>query len=214
MEKLGLQMLVLLICTGTSLFNYAMEGQTVASPSTEFVLVKEDQGIELYERWYKMKSGKLTREVKAVCTIKTSVGSATSLLQDESKASYWNKGTSRVKIIAQKENSWLSYIQYKLPWPMENQDCVLQNTRQLLSNDFAIVWFNTVEHDSFPEMDKTHRIPYIKGRWIFKQNDSQTRTEYFITTTPSTILPRQLTDPIIRQNLINTIASFRSLLEN
>lgn len=215
MEKFGFQLMILALCTGISFFDCFVEGEISKLPeySSEFVLVKKSHDIELYERWYKMESGQLSREVKAVCTINSSLDSAISLVRDESKGTAWNKGTNSFRIIPQKENGWLCYIQYSLPWPMDNQDCVLQNKPYFLSKDYAIISFRSIEHDSFPEFHGVHRIPYVKGKWVFRQKGEDIRTEYYITTTPSTILPSRITDPIIRHNLISTIDRFRSLLE-
>ena len=214
MEKFGFQLLILAISTVVSLFDYRLEERHRLDESTDFVLVKKSQGIELYERWYKMKSGQQAREVKAVCTINASVDAAISLLQNESKGTDWNTGTNAFKVVPQKENRWVNYIQYKIPWPMDNQDCVLLNTPHFFSDEFAVVSFRTIEDSAFPEVDGVHRIPYVKGKWVFQQTEGVIRSEYYITTTPSTILPRSITDPIIRHNLINTIDKFRSHLEN
>lgn len=214
MEKIGFHFLILALCIVVSLFENFMEVNSGQKNSSEFELVKKDKGIALYERWYKMGSGELTREVKAVCHIDAPLDSAIALLKNESQAKNWNQGTHSVRILPQKGNNWVSYIQYNLPWPMENQDCVLQNTPQHISKDYKVIDFKTVEHEFFPEVKGVHRIPFIKGKWVFSQGNKGFTTEYYITTTPSTILPCYLIDPIIRNNLISTIDNFKSLLED
>ena len=214
MERFGFQWMILTLCAGVSFFQFFFEENRQLNDSSEFELVKKAKGIELYERWYPMESGKLTREIKAVCTIKTSLESAIALLWNEEKGVDWNNGTNAYKVIPQKGNQWLCYIQYDLPWPLDDQDCVLLNTPNPISKDLVFVHFNTIEHPSFPEKEQVSRIPFVKGKWVFQQKEGGIRAEYYITTTPSSILPRQVTDPIIRHNLISTLDRYRNLLEN
>lgn len=214
MEKLGLQLMVIAVCAGASLSEYFLEKNDQSKPASEFVLVKESQNVKLYERWFTMKSGERCREIKVECAIKVDMEAALSLIQNGSKAKDWNKGASVYRILPQKDHGWVSYIQYKLPWPIDNQDCVLQNKWQIISEDFAVVKFKSIRHDSFPEYQRVERIPYVEGRWVFTQSQSVTLAEYYITTIPNSRLPRMVTDPIIRNNLISTIDNFRSCLEN
>ncbi|MGC1241633.1 MAG: hypothetical protein WA874_08595, partial [Chryseosolibacter sp.] len=53
----------------------------------------------------------------------------------------------------------------------------------------------------------------ISGKWVFTKTVEGFLVEYYITTRPSSTLPTWLTDPIIRNNLAETLRSFSKILE-
>ena len=64
MEKLGIQLIILVLCTGASFPAYILEDKKGHSDSSGYQLVKKAKGIELYEKWYEISANKLAREVK------------------------------------------------------------------------------------------------------------------------------------------------------
>ncbi len=211
MKKLSFQLPILAICIGLSFPDY---GRTNASnaDSSGFILVKKAKGIELYERWLEIAVDHFVREVKVIYVINASIESAAELIKNEEKATQWNKAASMYKIISNTNNDWVSYIQYDLPWPMDNQDCVLQYTASS-DEDKHIINFRSIDHEIFPTSKNVTRIEDITGRWIFRPTETGTVVEYSITTTPSPTLPRWVTDPLVRSNLIDTMDEFRNILE-
>ena len=213
MEKLGIQLIILGIFTRTTFPGIVAGAKEDYTDSTGYILVKKTKGIELYEKWIDLSSELKAREVKVVYTIHATMESAAALLDNEAKAIQWNKGSRLYKIIPIDDNSWISYIQYDLPWPFDNQDCVLQYTAYYLAYNNIVVDFRSVDHEIFPSLKNVSRLDKVKGRWTFKETPNGTRVEYLITTTPSTTLPRWVTDPIVRNNLIDTMNEFRNILE-
>jgi hypothetical protein len=212
MEKLGIQLAILAICTSISFQDFARSAYS-DNDSSGFLLVKKAKGIELYEKWYEITDNRMAREVKVVYTINATMESAAALIESESLATQWNKSSSMYKIISTDENSWISYIQYDLPWPMDNQDCVLQYSVSDLTDTHIIIDFKSVEHEIFPTSNNVIRIADIRGKWVFRETVTGTIVEYSITTMPSPTLPRWVTDPLVRNNLIDTMDEFRTLLE-
>ena len=213
MQNLGIQLFVLSISVGASFPIYVEKTKVGQTDSSGFVLVKKSNGIDLYEKWYNVTTDRMAREVKVVFTINTPIESAAALVGDESKSAQWNKSTSQYKIVPLDDYSWVSYIQYDLPWPVDNQDCVLQHSSTRLVDNNIVIQFRSVDHEIFPVLKNVSRIMDIKGSWIFQQTPEGARVEYSITTVPSPTLPRWLTDPIVRNNLIDTMAEFRNILE-
>jgi hypothetical protein len=200
--------LFILLCGANA---YA-ECPRVNKDTANFVLVKEDNGIAIYERWYEVRPDLQAREIKATFRANAQPHAAVALLRNESKGRMWNKNTESYRILHQDDNIWFGYIQYDLPWPVSNQDCVLQYSQNLRGNSLHIE-FKETDHPAFPIQKRIHRIPQINGRWIFTEGEQGISVEYYITTTPSATLPTWLTDPIIRNNLIETLQVFRKILE-
>lgn len=188
-------------------------GKNVDPDTANFVLVRENDGIALYERWYSLNATQQAREVKATFQIKTNPYAAVALIKDEKRGTQWNRNTEAYKVLFESEDSWFGYIQYDLPWPVSNQDCVLQYSKYYSGNSLQVD-FKGTSHPSFPVQRKIQRIPEINGKWIFTESEEGIFVEYYITTTPSNTLPAWVTDPIIRNNLIETLTRFRSILES
>ncbi len=211
MEKLGIQLIILALFTSSAFADD--KRKTSACDSSGYLLVKKSKGIELYEKWYQISTTTKAREVKVIYTINASMASAAALIENESKATQWNKASSMYRIIPKDENSWISYIQYDLPWPMDNQDCVLQYVVSRSPENDLVIDFKSVDHEIFPVSSNITRISDVKGKWIFRQTPTGTQVEYSITTLPSPTLPRWVTDPLVRNNLIDTMDEFRAILE-
>ena len=180
--------------------------------TADFTLVKRSDGISLYERWYPIDSDQNAREVKATFLVKTDPTSALALLRDKEKGALWNKNTNAFDVVDIDEDTWVCYIQYDLPWPVNNQDCVLKYSAAG-EPDSLVVDFFAVDHPKFPMRSRIQRIPDTRGKWLFRKTAEGIEVEYYITTRPSKTLPNWLTDPIIRNNLIATVGAFKELLE-
>ena len=190
---------------------FALPGYGAHTDTAEFVLVKTVKGINLYERWLMIAPGEPAREVKAVFTVDAEMGEVASLIKDESLALQWNKNTKVYSVNLVDYDVWICYIQYDLPWPVSNQDCVLQYAQHYQADKINI-HFNGTDHPLFPLRDGVDRIHEIKGKWVVTRSEGNIKIEYYVTTTPSKTLPRWITDPIIRNNLIETMLAFRKIL--
>lgn len=186
---------------------------TSNGPDTaDFVLVRKDHGVALYERWYSISDDLQAREVKATFVVKASAEEAIALIKDEAKGKEWNRNTESYKVLNKNDNAWVGYIQYDLPWPVSDQDCVLRYDVYLRDHATEVLFANT-HHPAFPPQKRVQRIPQISGKWVFTERGNDIAVEYYITTTPSSTLPTWITDPIIRKNLIETLTGFREILE-
>jgi len=210
--KPGINCVLTLLVCGFCSISTDSYGKCGEPDTADFVLVEENDGVALYERWYSINPDQQAREIKATFAVKTQPVDAATLIRDESRGRQWNKNTKSYEIVSQSENIWFAYIEYDLPWPVSNQDCVLEYHQNFSENCMRIE-FKEADHPSFPVKKRIQRINDISGKWIFRESDDGLSIEYYITTTPSSTLPTWLTDPIIRNNLIETLQEFRSILE-
>ena len=143
---------ILLISNGTS--------------ATDFKLVKTVNGISLYERWVPH-NGNTVRELKAVFEI-TGAGlpDIITLLRDADKGNLWNTRASQYKIAGTTDqNTWLNYIRYKLPWPMDDQDCSLKYQAFPVAN---AIFFESVSHPAYPRIKNVSRLEGTSGKWMIE----------------------------------------------
>lgn len=182
------------------------------SDGGNFTLVMNEKGISLYEKWVDIGNNRKARELKAVFTVTCTQAAALALLQDESKGTSWNANASSFAIKDNIGSGWVNYIEYDLPWPMDNQDCVLKHNKTAGTANLEVSFAST-EHTAFPQKKNTNRIPDIKGKWVFVTDAGNQKVEYYITTSPSATMPRSITDPVVRNNLVKSMSSFKTLLE-
>ncbi|MGJ7029882.1 hypothetical protein [Niabella hirudinis] len=193
-------------------------GLLKASPSGEFKLVKASNGITLYERWV-MHNGNEVRELKLSFEVAgASAADVVALLKDAGKGSRWNVKSSQYKITPTRdENVWLNYIRYSLPWPMDDQDCSLRYS-YTKGNTFSrsgTIYFESTRHQVYPQFKNVTRLEGTAGKWVVDQLErNQSRITYQILTNKSVSVPRWVSDPIVYDNILTTMARFKSLLQH
>jgi hypothetical protein len=179
-----------------------------APVSNGFTLVKQADNIFLYERWIDAAESGKVREIKAVFLVRTDVPSIIKLLKDPARGREWNANAKDYRVLPLPDaNRWISYIQYDIPWPFDDQDCCLAFHFQ--GNEVS---FESTHNAAFPVAAGMQRITGTKGRWVLENMHSgNVRVTYFITTDRSKKIPRWVSDPIVHSNLFKTMAQFRKL---
>lgn len=181
-----------------------------APPAGGFKLVKQADNIFLYERWIEAAESGKVREIKAVFLVRKDIASMIQLLKDPARGREWNTNAKDYRVLPQADASrWISYIQYDIPWPFDDQDCCLAFHYQ--GNE---VRFESTASPSFPVADGMQRITGTKGKWVFENlHSGHVKVTYFITTDRSKKIPRWVSDPIVHSNLFKTMAQFKKLAE-
>ncbi|MBO9154013.1 hypothetical protein ACFOTA_17475 [Chitinophaga sp. GCM10012297] len=179
-------------------------------PAEDFKFVKQSNNVFLYERWIAAGNDEKVREIKAVFLVRASRNSLISLLKDPVKGRDWNVNAKEYRVLPLPEgNRWISYIQYDIPWPFDNQDCCLS-----FQSSESEVTFQSTRHSAFPEKDGIMRLTGTKGKWVLENMHSgNVKVTYFITTDRSRKIPRWVSDPIVHNNLIKTMTRFKTLAE-
>jgi hypothetical protein len=183
-----------------------------------FVLVKEGDGIFIYERWVtfpKSKPAVTAREVKGVFEVKTTISEAIGLMQDEKKIYQWQKHVSEFKVYRKADSTtWEEYSYHDIPWPVSDQDHYLVYKIDPSSTvDKVLVTFESkVNSVVAPIREDVDRMT-LSGSWLFEKiPNNKIKVSYSIISMPSHI-PRIFTDPVIRSNMMSTIRHYTNILE-
>lgn len=182
-----------------------------AKPDTgEFRLVKQSENVFLYERWIDAGAGEKVREIKAVFLVHADAENILRVLKDPAKGKAWNVNAKHYQVMrTPDENRWISYIQYDIPWPFDDQDCCLA----FHANGHEVS-FESTRHSAFPVAEGMTRISGTRGKWMLEDTHSgNVKVTYVITTDRSKKIPRWVSDPIVHSNLIKTMEKFKSLAE-
>ncbi|MEQ8706727.1 MAG: hypothetical protein RIC19_22530 [Phaeodactylibacter sp.] len=184
-------------------------------PASSFELVDEESGIQLYERWHKTAEGNAYRELKTVLKVKAGASALLRTLREEQQAGKWMRRVDEVRSFpGQHERHWYAYVHYGLPWPARDHDCTIAYRQVAGTVGLTTIRFESVVLKNYPVKDGIERITGLSGRWEFQElGNGQTEVHYFIQTTKASSIPRFITDPIVRSNMMRTMEGFREVAE-
>lgn len=183
-----------------------------------FVLVKKDGTTTIYERWITFPNSDPpieAREVKGEFFFNNTMFAGLNLIQDEKKIQEWQKHVSEFKVYPQRDTmSWLEYSYHDIPWPVSDQDHLLKYTiLEVIPGKSVFIAFESRENETLAPVRKGVTRMELSGSWKWEQiSPGKTKVTYRILSKPIGI-PKWLTDPIIRSNIMTTIEEYVALLE-
>lgn len=180
----------------------------------EFEMVKNVSGIRISTRWVPVTKDRSARQVKAEYIVNGSVSQILAVLNDDDLFVKWMKGTKeyrRLKTV--NSNMWYSYIQFSLPWPLRNQDCIIKyEIEEDKEGGKTVVHLKGVPA-FLKAFDGVKRINHMEGSWSFtKLGNNKVSVEYIIFSNEKSKFPKWVTDPIIQNNMVETMDAFRSIV--
>lgn len=183
--------------------------------NNKFTLVRSDDEISIYTRWIPLDNTTATRQVKAEFMIDCPAKNVVSVLCDEKTSLQWMQSTKafyRLKTI--NPNQWYAYIQFSIPWPLNNQDCILNYE----VHDYPELSRTEIILQGEPDYQKPkkgiERISHMEGSWIITQLESgKTHVEYYMYSKQKPKFPIWLTDPLVQKNLIRSLDALRDLAQ-
>jgi hypothetical protein len=183
-----------------------------------FELVREDDGIFIYERWTifpKSNPPVKAREVKGVFKVKATSAEAIALIQDEKKIQKWQKHVSEFKVYLKEDTTWWEeYSYHDIPWPVSDQDhfLIYQIDKTSTAKRIFITFETKVDNKLAPKREDVSRMT-LAGSWLIETTaPGKLKITYSILSMPSSI-PKIFTDPVIRNNMMSTIKGYISILE-
>lgn len=181
----------------------------------DFKFIKNEKHISLSGREINLKDGRTTRELKAEFLINANIQKVVSAVKSDKLSRQWMQEIEEYSIISREsDNKWKAYIQYKIPWPLSNQDCIIGYNCIVSDNGNTYVIKMTGLPSYLPKKEGVERIAHLSGSWTINRVTDQTcRVIYTIYTEQKPRFPRWATDPIVQQNLINTMSSLKELME-
>ncbi len=187
-----------------------------AAAGNGFKLVKKDEVIALYERWISSGDDVPVREIQAVFYVRSDVASVIRLLQHAALGLEWNMNTNRYEVQAGKDGSWITYIRYDLPWPMDDQDCCLGfRVQTVAAGRKTIISFADNGGVGCPVEKGVSRITGTRGQWLIEPTVAgDLKMIYTITSDRSSTIPRWISDPLIHKNIFRTLTGFKQILES
>ncbi len=181
--------------------------------ASTFTLVKSENNISLYEREVVHANMKV-REVKVEVIVNASANDLLAFLQNKKQIRQWNTKIEYVDIQPGSGSNWITYTKIDLPWPLSDQDMVVQYRVQTPQNNEANVTFKSIECKSFPEKENTSRVHHVAGSWqLIPINEHSAKVIYCIRSERKSNIPKGISDPFIRDNLMQSMKNLKTILE-
>lgn len=180
----------------------------------EFEIVRQDEKVTLYERWIFFPGTTIkSRQIKGVFHTNTTLNRMLQTLTDEALLKEWQRNLIEHKLIHKSDSAWSTYSLYHIPWPLTNQDYLLNYFLKENSDKRIVVWFNHFSNDALePVRENVDRKPMI-GQWEFeKLSNGKIKVTYTVTSEPVSY-PRFVTDRIVRNNLLDTMNTLIAVAE-
>jgi len=193
--------------------------QALAQDKEGFTLVKKDGTVSIYERWIIFPASNppvKAREVKGEFYFNNTIFAGLRLIRDEKKIKDWQGHVAEFKVYLQREDTtiWQEYSYHDIPWPVSDQDHFLEYkvVETIPLKKLFITFESRVNETLAPKRDGVTRMK-LSGSWTLEQiGPKQVKVTYRILSMPIGI-PKFLTDPIIRSNIMTTIEEYVALLE-
>jgi hypothetical protein len=180
---------------------------------TGYTFIKESKNVRLYYRQVVLPNGEHARELKAESIVKASRYTILVQIKEQNKLKLWMQNTKELKTVSvESSNSWYTYFRYTLPWPMNDQDCILKFSIQEQANGYFIFY------ESYPdyllEKKEVNRIRIMRGIWnISSLPNGYCKVEYTVATERNENFPKWVADPFVYRNLVQSMAALRTNAE-
>ena len=197
---------------------YLITGISHGQDKEGFDLVKKAGTTAIYERWITFPNSDPpieAREVKGEFYFNNTIFAGLNLIQDEKRIKQWQKHVSEFKVYPQRDTmSWLEYSYHDIPWPVSDQDHLLKYTiEEMIPGKLLFLTFESRENDSLAPVRKGVTRMELSGSWTWEEvSPGKVKVTYRILSKPIGI-PKWLTDPTIRSNIMTTIEEYVALLE-
>jgi hypothetical protein len=183
----------------------------------EFVLVKKEDNVFIYERWIKFPKSNPpvdAREVKGEFHFHNTINEAVRLLQNEKKIGDWQSHVSEFRVFKTADSTkWFEYSYHDIPWPVSDQDHLLVYTIVRSDTNELFIGFESFADEKLAPTRRGVTRMELSGSWTFERVDNnKVKATYRILSMPMGI-PKFLTDPIIRNNMMTTIQEFIGIIE-
>ena len=183
-----------------------------------FEIVRDEDNILVFERWVtfpKSNPAVTAREVKSEFFVRGSITEALALLRDESRIGIWQKHVSEFKIFPDTDSVWHEYSYHDIPWPVSDQDHFLEyRIQDPVEDDGVFITCETVQNSKLAPVRKGVSRMTLSGSWYFQDiPGGKVKITYRILSMPGN-MPRFVTDPVIRSNLMSTVKAYIKIVED
>ena len=174
----------------------------------DWVLEKNENGIKVYTR---STEGTDIKEFKAITTVPASVAVLDKVISDFEGYPDWQENVTTARILKKiSENQSIMHYSMDLPWPADDRDIVLKNTRTKLKNG-GLKYTLECMPDYIDDILDYVRITKAFGFWKFWPTKDGTKIIYQFMADPGGSLPDFIINMFIVSEPFDSLSYLKSL---
>lgn len=184
--------------------------QVILSDNIPWKLKTEKEELQIHFRWLKNQNDQKTRQLKCCTQLSNFPTDFIGKITNPELTEEWLQRLEHCKIIeCENENVWYTYMVFDFPWPMSKRDIIIKNTLSKENNEIVIKLEG--KENYLPANKGIERMKGFYGYW--KISEKNNTLEYSIYSSVKSNVPTWVTDPFIEDNLIESIGTFKDILE-
>jgi hypothetical protein len=196
---------------------YAQQEKESLEIYDDWRLKKDKEGIRIYTRWIEAEEGRKARQMHAVMQVNASLYATVMAVYEDQQVKGWlNRAKEYYHFDNLDDYHWYAYTQFKIPWPLDNQDLITLNTLQQdpVTKNIHVSLEGRPDHK--PHEKGVQRIEHFDGSWDFTPlDDGLVQVDYYIFTKAKPVLPRWIIDPIVEYGMWSTLSEMKkTILQN
>ena len=178
---------------------------------TEWVCVKEDKEICLFERWVKVSEKLNVRERMGQMDVDCNIEEAFEYLRDYKTAQKWIKGIKEACLKKEIEED-LVYMVIQLPWPFSNRDFFAKYAFYDKGNNQKVIRVES-KYSNKCVNSRCIRIQDYSASWVLEKMDER-KTKITFTTFSSEppVFPQWMQEPVLKKVFYNNLKRLRKEL--
>ena len=178
---------------------------------SEWVCVKDDNGIALHERWVKVNDSLTVRERKGVMIVDGSMDEVVLFLNNPKSVKLWMKGIKEIKLIVHNDEELL-YLVINLPWPFSDRDLVAKYSLIKMGPDNCEIRMCSNNYRGI-ESDKNIRIRDYNASWkLTKLEGGKVKIEFQVFSAEPPLFPQWIQEPVLKKVFYKNLVRLKDQL--
>jgi hypothetical protein len=181
---------------------------------SDWVLINEEKGIKVFERWISLDKKTKVRERSGKMTLHCTPEQIMNIITDVNKTDVWMSHVEKCEILKRlNQKEWFVYTLLNAPWPFGKQDMVSKYVvtadEQTKTTKLSILR----ELNMIAEKKGIERLDTFNAEWEIVAVDKNTVNVTF--TTKSTVPPKYpawAQDPVVRKVFLQNLEKLKEYL--
>ncbi|OEF87890.1 START domain-containing protein [Vibrio splendidus] len=185
----------------------------LASDGNEWKLVRNKQGIEVYNR--KVEGNDL-KDFRAEADIQANLTSIIALFTDTSVGTQWVENIDEMEEIKHFSDAHTITKTYtKAPWPVSDREAIVENVISQEPNTLIVTIEQHGKPNYLPNNKKVIRVAKLESRWVLTPIDKETtHISYQVLSDPGGSIPSWLINMVAVSQPYNTLLGLSKILNS
>ena len=185
----------------------------LASDGNEWKLVRNKQGIEVYNRKVE---GNDFKEFRAEADIQANLTSIIALFTDTSVGTQWVENIDEMEEIKHFSDAHTITKTYtKAPWPVSDREAIVENVISQEPNTLIVTIEQHGKPNYLPNNKKVIRVAKLESRWVLTPIDKETtHISYQVLSDPGGSIPSWLINMVAVSQPYNTLLGLSKILNS